>query len=193
MLAPIAGEVVEQDVSVGQLLQPGTTQCFMISDTSTVWVLVNVYQKDLPYVRIGRSQSRFRPTLIPTLFTDASLTLPRLSILTRVPCRRASKPAIRAKAEERHVRDSPSSTPERSKMRLPCPMPQFCATARTSLLFTPRISRISSAGARSLSAKAERANPNYERPENRRPVIGRRQPVPAVREFAAALSRTEKC
>lgn len=51
--APIAGEVVEQDVSAGQLLQPGTTQCFMISDTSSVWVLVNVYQKDLPFVRVG--------------------------------------------------------------------------------------------------------------------------------------------
>ena len=51
--APIEGEVVEQNVSVGQLLQVGTTQCFMISDVSTVWVLVNVYQKDLPYVRVG--------------------------------------------------------------------------------------------------------------------------------------------
>jgi membrane fusion protein, heavy metal efflux system len=51
--APIGGLVVEQDVSAGQLIQPGTTQCFMISDTSTVWVLVNVYQKDLPYVRVG--------------------------------------------------------------------------------------------------------------------------------------------
>ncbi len=51
--APIGGLVVEQDVSVGQLIQPGTTQCFMISDTSDVWVLVNVYQKDLPYVHIG--------------------------------------------------------------------------------------------------------------------------------------------
>ncbi|HLZ39913.1 MAG TPA: efflux RND transporter periplasmic adaptor subunit [Candidatus Sulfotelmatobacter sp.] len=51
--APIDGLVVEQDVSAGQLIQPGTTQCFMISDVSTVWVLVNVYQKDLPYVRVG--------------------------------------------------------------------------------------------------------------------------------------------
>jgi cobalt-zinc-cadmium efflux system membrane fusion protein len=51
--APIRGQVVEQNVAVGQLLQPGATQCFMISDTSTVWVLVNVYQKDLPYVRVG--------------------------------------------------------------------------------------------------------------------------------------------
>ena len=53
VLAPIGGEVVEQLVSAGQLLQPGNTQCFTISDTSTVWVLVNAYQKDLPYVRVG--------------------------------------------------------------------------------------------------------------------------------------------
>jgi cobalt-zinc-cadmium efflux system membrane fusion protein len=51
--APINGLVVEQDVAVGQLIQPGATQCFMISDTSSVWVLVNVYQKDLPFVRVG--------------------------------------------------------------------------------------------------------------------------------------------
>ncbi len=51
--APINGEVVEQDVSAGQLIQPGSTQCFLISDTSNVWVLVNVYQKDLPYVHVG--------------------------------------------------------------------------------------------------------------------------------------------
>jgi membrane fusion protein, heavy metal efflux system len=51
--APISGEVVEQDVSAGQLIQPGSTQCFVISDTSNVWVLVNIYQKDLPFVRVG--------------------------------------------------------------------------------------------------------------------------------------------
>jgi cobalt-zinc-cadmium efflux system membrane fusion protein len=51
--APIGGLVVEQDVSAGQLIQPGTTQCFVISDVSTVWVLVNIYQKDLPYVHVG--------------------------------------------------------------------------------------------------------------------------------------------
>jgi membrane fusion protein, heavy metal efflux system len=51
--ATIGGEVVEQDVAAGQLIQSGTTQCFMISDTSTVWVLVNVYQKDLPYIHVG--------------------------------------------------------------------------------------------------------------------------------------------
>jgi len=53
--APISGVVVEQDVSAGQLIQPGTTQCFVVSDIGTVWVLVNVYQKDLPYVHVGNT------------------------------------------------------------------------------------------------------------------------------------------
>jgi len=55
--APIGGEVVEQNVAVGQLIQPGSTQCFMLSDTSNVWVLVNVYQNDLPFVRVGDAVS----------------------------------------------------------------------------------------------------------------------------------------
>lgn len=53
LLAPVAGEIVERLVGPGQLLQAGATQCFTISDTSTVWVLVNVYQSDLGSVRIG--------------------------------------------------------------------------------------------------------------------------------------------
>ncbi|MFI5108978.1 MAG: efflux RND transporter periplasmic adaptor subunit [Terriglobales bacterium] len=53
--APISGLVVEQNVSAGQFIQPGATQCFMISDISTVWVLVNIYQKDLPYVHVGNT------------------------------------------------------------------------------------------------------------------------------------------
>jgi membrane fusion protein, heavy metal efflux system len=53
LLAPVAGEIVERLVGPGQLLQAGMTQCFTISDTSTVWVLVNVYQKDLGSVHVG--------------------------------------------------------------------------------------------------------------------------------------------
>lgn len=53
VLAPIAGEVVDRLVAPGQVIQAGTTQAFTISDMSTVWVLANVYQQDLPYVRVG--------------------------------------------------------------------------------------------------------------------------------------------
>jgi membrane fusion protein, heavy metal efflux system len=51
--SPIAGEIVERLVAPGQLLQAGGTQAFTISDLSTVWVLANVYQNDLAYVKVG--------------------------------------------------------------------------------------------------------------------------------------------
>jgi cobalt-zinc-cadmium efflux system membrane fusion protein len=53
VLAPVTGEIVERLVGPGQLLIGGATQCFTISNTNTVWVLVNVYQSDLPFVHSG--------------------------------------------------------------------------------------------------------------------------------------------
>jgi membrane fusion protein, heavy metal efflux system len=53
LLAPIGGEIVERDVSPGQLLQAGATQAFIISDMGSVWVLANVYQSDLSAVHVG--------------------------------------------------------------------------------------------------------------------------------------------
>jgi membrane fusion protein, heavy metal efflux system len=55
VIAPVGGEVVERLVGPGQLLQGGATQVFTISDMSTVWVLVNVYQSDMSYVHAGDS------------------------------------------------------------------------------------------------------------------------------------------
>ncbi|MFZ0519747.1 MAG: efflux RND transporter periplasmic adaptor subunit [Candidatus Acidiferrales bacterium] len=53
LLAPIGGEIVERDVAPGQLLQAGTTQAFIISNMSTVWVLANIYQSDMAQVKVG--------------------------------------------------------------------------------------------------------------------------------------------
>jgi cobalt-zinc-cadmium efflux system membrane fusion protein len=53
VLAPIGGEVVERLVSPGQVVLAGQTQAFTISNLSTVWILANVYQADLQYVRSG--------------------------------------------------------------------------------------------------------------------------------------------
>ena len=53
VLAPIGGEVVERLVSPGQLVTAGQTQVFTISDMSTVWVLADVYQSDLAFVKVG--------------------------------------------------------------------------------------------------------------------------------------------
>jgi len=53
LLAPIDGEAVERLCSRGQVLQAGQTQCFTISNMSTVWVLASVYEDQLAYVHVG--------------------------------------------------------------------------------------------------------------------------------------------
>jgi membrane fusion protein, heavy metal efflux system len=53
LLSPVAGEITDRLVGPGQLLAAGATQCFTISDMSTVWVLLNVYQGDMAYVTTG--------------------------------------------------------------------------------------------------------------------------------------------
>jgi cobalt-zinc-cadmium efflux system membrane fusion protein len=53
VLAPISGEVVERLASPGQVVQAGATQVFTISNMGTVWVLANVYERDLGDVHMG--------------------------------------------------------------------------------------------------------------------------------------------
>ena len=65
--APISGEVVDRQCSPGQLIQAGATQCFTISDMSTVWVLVNVYQNQLSYIHNGDAVS-VQTDAYPTIF-----------------------------------------------------------------------------------------------------------------------------
>lgn len=55
LLAPVSGEITDRLVGPGQLLAAGATQCFTISDMSSVWVLLNVYQSDMAYVHVGDS------------------------------------------------------------------------------------------------------------------------------------------
>ncbi|MGB7024511.1 MAG: efflux RND transporter periplasmic adaptor subunit [Candidatus Acidiferrales bacterium] len=65
--APISGEVVDRQCSPGQLIQAGATQCFTVSDMSTVWVLVNVYQNQLSYIHDGEAVS-VQTDAYPTIF-----------------------------------------------------------------------------------------------------------------------------
>ncbi len=53
VLAPIAGEIVERLAAPGQVIQAGATQVFTISNMRSVWVLANVYQRDLGSVHLG--------------------------------------------------------------------------------------------------------------------------------------------
>lgn len=51
--APIDGWVVRRGAYAGQYVQPGT-ELFQLVDLSTVWLLVDVHQDDLPRVAVGQ-------------------------------------------------------------------------------------------------------------------------------------------
>jgi cobalt-zinc-cadmium efflux system membrane fusion protein len=59
--SPIAGVVVQKLVSPGQFIQSGTTVCFMISNISTVWVQGHIFDRDLPFVKVGDSVTESSP------------------------------------------------------------------------------------------------------------------------------------
>ncbi len=83
LLSPIAGVVVERDVAPGQLLQAGTTQAFIISDMRTVWILANVYQGDLAYVKIGDTVSVTTDSYPDTFHGKISFVSPAVDPNTR--------------------------------------------------------------------------------------------------------------
>jgi cobalt-zinc-cadmium efflux system membrane fusion protein len=83
VLSPVGGQVVERLVGPGQLLQAGTTQVFTISDMSTVWVLVNVYQGDVAYVRSGDSVNISTDAYPDTFHGRISYIAPALDPNTR--------------------------------------------------------------------------------------------------------------
>ena len=59
--APIGGVVVQKLVSPGQLIQAGSTACFVISDVSTVWVQGHIFDRDLPQVHRGDPGEQTNP------------------------------------------------------------------------------------------------------------------------------------
>lgn len=81
--APVAGEVVERVVGPGQLLQAGATQVFTISDMSTVWVLMNVYQSDVAFVHVGDSVDIITDTYPEIFHGRISYLAPALDPNTR--------------------------------------------------------------------------------------------------------------
>jgi membrane fusion protein, heavy metal efflux system len=53
MAAPFDATVTEKHISLGEVLKEDSS-AFVIADLSSVWVNLDVHQKDLPYIRIGQ-------------------------------------------------------------------------------------------------------------------------------------------
>lgn len=52
LLAPFAGTVVEQHITIGELVEPNESP-YTIADLTTVWALLDIYEKDLARVGVG--------------------------------------------------------------------------------------------------------------------------------------------
>ena len=57
VVAPIAGEVVEREVTPGELVSPEDESLMVLADLSTVWVLADVAEANLGQVGVGSSAS----------------------------------------------------------------------------------------------------------------------------------------
>jgi membrane fusion protein, heavy metal efflux system len=52
ILSPGPGVIVEREISQGEVIEAGK-KVFTVSDLSAVWVLLNVYEKDLAKIKVG--------------------------------------------------------------------------------------------------------------------------------------------
>jgi membrane fusion protein, heavy metal efflux system len=52
LLAPFAGTVVEQHITIGELIEPKESP-YTIADLTTVWALLDIYEKNLALVSLG--------------------------------------------------------------------------------------------------------------------------------------------
>ena len=67
--SPIAGTVIERRLTEGQFVQPDTMPAMVIADLSTVWVMADVFERDLSRVHAGQ-----RAHVAATAYPDAVFT-----------------------------------------------------------------------------------------------------------------------
>lgn len=87
--APISGTVMEKNALLGNFVDEGT-EMFIITDLSTVWVKLDAYESDLPWIRYGQKVT-FTTPAVPgkvfngkVLFIDPMLQMETRSVKVRV-------------------------------------------------------------------------------------------------------------
>jgi cobalt-zinc-cadmium efflux system membrane fusion protein len=92
--APLAGAIVQKLVMPGQLVQAGSTVCFVLSDVSTVWVQGHIFDRDLLSVRVGDPVAENNPSIHQSFegavsyigaMVDAATRTTPVRIVTRNP------------------------------------------------------------------------------------------------------------
>ena len=160
----------------------------MISDISTVWVLVNVYQKDLPYVRVGDTVTIQTDTYPEVFHGRISYVAASLDPNTRTLQARieTNNPGEKLKKDMYVVATVNAGTipnaialPDAAVLRDSENQPFVYAAASSE----PVWQTLGDA-----RRKPERTDGDHQRAESRGPGHRQWQPVPAVCELAAALA-----
>ncbi len=90
--APAAGVVIEKMAVVGQMMKPGE-KIYRLADLSTVWVLAQIYEKDLPFVQEGQAaEVRTSYGVQRTFEGKVQLLLPQVEDQTRTATARIVLP-----------------------------------------------------------------------------------------------------
>jgi cobalt-zinc-cadmium efflux system membrane fusion protein len=72
ILSPITGKIILRDVIVGEHIEPEKT-LFTVSNLTTLWALLDAYEKDLPFISKG-SRVRIQSTLYPDKIFEGKIT-----------------------------------------------------------------------------------------------------------------------
>ena len=89
--APFNGTVIEKHITLGEVLKEDS-KAFVIADLSSLWVDLNVYQKDLPFVRKGQQVIISAGHDISDATGTVSLVMPLIGEETRTALARVVLP-----------------------------------------------------------------------------------------------------
>ena len=87
----ITGEVIEKHLTRGEVIDDNK-HGFVVADLSQVWANLNLYQKDLPYVKVGQKVLVSRGETMPGVQATISYISPVMNEITRTTIARAIIP-----------------------------------------------------------------------------------------------------
>jgi len=91
IIAPFSGTVIERHITLGEVLKEDA-EAFLIADLGTVWVNLNVHQRDLPMLRKGQMVVISAGHNIPDTRGEISFVNPLIKEVTRTAMARVILP-----------------------------------------------------------------------------------------------------
>ena len=127
--APVSGVITDQQVTAAAGTQGlASPNAFTISDLSHVWIICDVYENDLPFVRVGESAD-IRLNAYPNMVPQGSPRQYRTDSRSEYPHRQGSHRSREPRSDaSRHVRASDVPRSSKPGARHASRRPPFCTS-----------------------------------------------------------------